>query len=101
MTANALSMVRPNIAATVRGYISLTKPRLSSLVLITSTGKVRSATRIIETVAYVPRIPGLPAAIYVPGAEGDSTFAGNAFIVDGVKAFEYSRVPAPMFALPR
>jgi protoheme IX farnesyltransferase len=36
MTANALSMVRPNIAATVRGYISLTKPRVISLLLVTT-----------------------------------------------------------------
>ena len=50
---------------------------------ITSTGRARNASRIIETVVYVPRIPGLPAPIYVPGAEGESTFSGTAFIVDG------------------
>jgi len=51
--------------------------------LITSVGRARNATRIIETVLFVPRLPGLPAAIYVPGAEGESTFAGTSFIVDG------------------
>ncbi len=36
MTANALSMARPNIASTIRGYISLTKPRVISLLLVTT-----------------------------------------------------------------
>jgi protoheme IX farnesyltransferase len=36
MTANVVSMARPNIAATVRGYISLTKPRVISLLLVTT-----------------------------------------------------------------
>ncbi len=55
----------------------------NNMILITGTGRVRNATRIIETVAYIPKLPGLPAAIYVPGAEGDSSFAGTSFVVDG------------------
>src|SRR5574341_456452 len=55
----------------------------NGLLKITSTGRARHATRIIETVVYAPRLPGLPAPIYVPGAEGESTFSGTAFLVDG------------------
>ncbi|MCZ7578379.1 MAG: protoheme IX farnesyltransferase [Chloroflexi bacterium] len=36
MTANVVPMARPNLAATVRGYISLTKPRVISLLLVTT-----------------------------------------------------------------
>ncbi len=55
----------------------------NNMILITSTGRTRNATRIIETLAYIPKLPGFPAAIYVPGAEGDSSFSGTSFIVDG------------------
>lgn len=55
----------------------------NNMVLITASGTVRNAARVIEALAYIPKIPGLPAAIYVPGAEGDSSFSGTSFIVDG------------------
>ncbi len=55
----------------------------NSLLLITSTGRARNASRIIETLVYIPKLPDFPAAIYVPGAEGDSSFSGTSFIVDG------------------
>ncbi len=55
----------------------------NNMILITSTGQVRNATRIIETVAYIPKLPGLPAAIYAPGTEGDSSFSGVSLVVDG------------------
>lgn len=55
----------------------------NNYLLISSTGRSRNATRIIEALVYVPKLPDFPAAIYVPGAEGDSSFSGTSFIVDG------------------
>ena len=51
-------------------------------ILITSTGRVRNATRIIEALAFVPKAT-FPSALHVPGTEGDSNFAGVSFTVDG------------------
>jgi len=36
MTADAMALARPNIAATIRNYVSLTKPRVISLLLVTT-----------------------------------------------------------------
>ena len=55
----------------------------NSMIMITSTGQVRNATRIIELVTYIPKLPGFPAAIYAPGTEGDSSFSGVSLVVDG------------------
>jgi hypothetical protein len=52
-------------------------------VMITSTGRARNATRIIETVVCVPKLPPFPSALHMPGNEGDSNFSGTSFIVDG------------------
>jgi len=51
--------------------------------MITSTGTARNASRIIETVVCVPKLPPFPAALHVPGTEGDSNFSGTSFTVDG------------------
>ena len=55
----------------------------NSMIMITSWGRVANATRIIELVTYIPKLPGFPAAIYAPGTEGDSSFSGVSLVVDG------------------
>jgi type II secretory pathway pseudopilin PulG len=55
---------------------------INSTVLITSTGRARNATRTIETLVFVPKA-NFPAALHVPGTEGDSLFVGASFTVDG------------------
>ncbi|HYB75264.1 MAG TPA: hypothetical protein VED18_17970 [Candidatus Sulfotelmatobacter sp.] len=54
----------------------------NSTILITSTGRVRNATRIIETLVFIPKA-NFPAALQVPGAANNFLFVGTAFTVDG------------------
>ena len=55
----------------------------NSHVKIISTGRVRNATRIIETVVCVPKLPPFPGALNVPGREGDARIEDTRFVFDG------------------
>ncbi len=45
MTANAMTLARPNVLATLRNYVALTKPRVISLLLVTTVPAMAVAER--------------------------------------------------------